>query len=74
MQFFLLAFRYILIIAVISLHKRVILNIIFGVKYHFDVRFPITYITKLKKTNVVGLCLSSKKEAAFDRHEETLFR
>ena len=40
MEFFLLAFKHPLIIVLISFELRVILNKIFGVKYHFLVGFP----------------------------------
>ena len=40
----LLAVRHCLIFLVISLHIRVILNNIFGVKYRFDVKFLIGHV------------------------------
>ena len=40
MEFFLLAFKHILIIVLILFELRVILNKIFGAKYHFLVSFP----------------------------------
>ena len=51
MHFFLLAFRHLLIIVVISLHIRVTLNSISGVKYYFDVRFPIGHVYNKVKEN-----------------------
>ena len=57
MQLFLLAFRNLLIIIVISLYIRVILNNISGVKYHFDVQFPKGHVYNRVKENKYCLIL-----------------
>ena len=66
-----------MVIVLVSFDLRVIRNI-FGVKYHFAVRFPICHVyNKLKDKQI--LLYSSlgmffiKKEAAFDKHEINIF-
>ena len=54
MEFFLLAFKHLLIIVLISFELRVILNKIFGVKYHFLVRFPEGHVyNKVKDKQIL---------------------
>ena len=83
MYLFLSAFRHHLIIVVISLHIRVILNNISGVNYHVGIQFPICHVysqvirkqillNSLNYTSL-GSFFHLKKEAAFDRHEVTIF-
>ena len=45
------SFQNLLIIVVISLHIRVILNKISGVKYHVEVRLPIGHVYNKVKEN-----------------------
>ena len=44
MQFYMLPFKHLMIIVLISLDLRVILNSISGVKCHFIARFPIGHV------------------------------
>ena len=48
MQYFLLVFKHIMIIVLISLDLRALLNI-FGVNYPFAVRFPIGHLNNKVK-------------------------